>query len=133
MVCIRYTEREFIHITSEMEACGYLSMSRYLRDRTMGRHISPMKTVYLHDNELRTQINALSAGISRIGVNYNQATKRFQSLCEMKRPDGSPVINARAADVYLRDLRQLTLSLTDQMKRIIETVDRMEFSAIDNK
>ena len=57
---------------------------------------------------------------------YNQATKRFNSLVKEKRADGSPVINARAANYYLRQINAMTVELKKTMDLIIEMVASLE-------
>jgi NAD dependent epimerase/dehydratase family enzyme len=59
-------------------------------------------------------------------VDYNQATKRFNSLVKQKRADGSPVINARAANYYLHQLKTMTQELKQAMDHIIEMVANLE-------
>ena len=78
------------------------------------------------DRVFRNQINSLSAIVARIGVDYNQATKRFNSLVKEKRADGSPVINARAANYYLRQINAMTVELKKTMDQIIEMVASLE-------
>ena len=78
------------------------------------------------DRAFRNQINSLSAIVARIGVDYNQATKRFNSLVKQKRADGSPVINARAANYYLKQLNAMTVDLKKTMDTIIEMVEALE-------
>ena len=80
----------------------------------------------LTDRVFRNQINSLSAIVARIGVDYNQATKRFNSLVKQKRADGSPVINARAANYYLRQIHSMTLELKETMDKVIEMVEALE-------
>ena len=80
----------------------------------------------LTDRVFRNQINSLSTIVSRIGVDYNQATKRFNSLVKQKRADGTPVINARAANYYLRQLQSMTVDLKRAMDYIIEMVESLE-------
>jgi hypothetical protein len=69
--------------------------------------------------------------VGKIGVDYNQATKRFNSLVKQKRKDGSPVINARAANFYLRQLSSMTTELRDLMNSVIEAVERIELKSSD--
>ena len=59
-------------------------------------------------------------------MDYNQATKRFNSLVKQKRADGSPVINARAANYYLKQLQTMTVELKQAMDYIIEMVESLE-------
>jgi hypothetical protein len=80
----------------------------------------------LTDRVFRNQFNSLSTIVSRIGVDYNQATKRFNSLVKQKRADGSPVINARAANYYLRKLQSMTVELKKSMDYVIQLVENLE-------
>ena len=78
------------------------------------------------DRVFRNQINSLSAIVARIGVDYNQASMRFNSLVKQKRADGSPVINSRAANYYLKQIQSMTQELKDAMDKIIEMVEALE-------
>jgi len=108
----------------------YLSLSRYIRDKVLSRQMDIRRNIVLTDRNLRNQINGLSCSVARIGVDYNQATKKFHSLLKMKRPDGSPVINDRAANYYLTRLQQMTLAIKDRMDKIIEIVSRLDYDNI---
>ena len=103
-VGIRFTEKEWQLLSNQMMNYDYLSISRFIRDKVLDKRIKIDRSVVLTDRVFRNQINSLSTIVSRIGVDYNQATKRFNSLVKQKRADGSPVINARAANYYLRKL-----------------------------
>ena len=61
-----------------------------------------------------------------MGVDYNQATKRFNYLVKQKRADGSPVINSRAANYYLKQLQQMTVEIKQAMDHIIDLVETLE-------
>ena len=71
-------------------------------------------------------INDISTRIAKIGVDYNQATKQLNSLSKKQRADGSPVINARAANYYLNKVALMTKELKEQMDLVINIVDRLE-------
>jgi hypothetical protein len=109
-----------------MKNCDYLSISRYIRDKVLDKRIKIDRSVVLTDRVFRNQINSLSAIVARIGVDYNQATRRFNSLVKQKRADGSPVINARAANYYLKQLNSMTVELKQVMDTIIEMVETLE-------
>jgi hypothetical protein len=113
-------------VTAQMKNCDYLSISRYIRDKVLDKRIKIDRSVVLTDRVFRNQINSLSAIVARIGVDYNQATRRFNSLVKQKRADGSPVINARAANYYLKQLNSMTVELKQVMDTIIEMVETLE-------
>lgn len=125
-VGIRFTEKEWELLRNQMKNYDYLSISRFIRDKVLDKRIKIDRSVVLTDRVFRNQINSLSTIISRIGVDYNQATKRFNSLVKQKRADGSPVINARAANYYLRQLQSMTVELKRAMDYIIEMVENLE-------
>lgn len=125
-VGIRFTEKEWQLLSNQMMNYDYLSISRFIRDKVLDKRIKIDRSVVLTDRVFRNQINSLSTIVSRIGVDYNQATKRFNSLVKQKRADGSPVINARAANYYLRKLQSMTAELKKAMDYIISMVEDLE-------
>ena len=125
-VGIRFTEKEWEVLTSQMKNYDYLSISRFIRDKVLDKRIKIDRSIVLTDRAFRNQTNSLSAIVARIGVDYNQATKRFNSLVKQKRADGSPVINSRAANYYLKQIQSMTQELKDAMDKIIEMVEALE-------
>ena len=125
-VTIRFTEKEWKGIEEQMANYDYLSFSHFIRDKVLNKRIKIDRSIVLTDRVFRNQINSLSAIVARIGVDYNQATKRFNSLVKQKRADGSPVINARAANYYLRQIHSMTLELKETMDKVIEMVEALE-------
>lgn len=123
---VRVTESELNEIKSQMELYGYHCRSKFIRAKLLNKRIRVNRNVVLTDSAIRNKINGLSNLIGRIGADYNQATKRFNSLVKQKREDGSPVINARAANYYLRKLSAMTTELRDLMRTVIETVENIE-------
>lgn len=126
-ITIRFTEKEYIAFRTQMANDGYLSQARYIRDRVLYKRIVVRKTVKMTDRTLRNQINNMTAVIAKIGVDYNQATKKFNSLAKMTRADGSPVINARAANYYISQLYNLTKKLNAAVNNIVEVVSKLKY------
>ena len=125
-VGLRFTEGEFEQIESQMKKADYISISKFIRDRALNKHIKVRKNIILTDRNLRNMINDISTRIAKIGVDYNQATKQLNSLSKKQRADGSPVINARAANYYLNKVALMTKELKEQMDLVINIVDRLE-------
>lgn len=121
-ITIRFTEKEYVAFRNQMKKDGYLSQAHYVRDRVLNKRIVIRKDVKMTDRRLRNQINDLTAVISRIGVDYNQATKKFNTLATQTRADGSPVINARAANYYLNNLYNLTKELIVAVNKVVNIV-----------
>ena len=121
-----FTEGEFEQIESQMRKADYISISKFIRDRALNKQIKVRKNIILTDRNLRNMINDISARIAKIGVDYNQATRQLNSLSKKQRADGSPVINARAANYYLNKVALMTKELKEQMDLVINIVDRLE-------
>lgn len=129
-VPVRFTEKEYVQLKAQMANDDYLSISKYIRAKTLDEHFRIRKKIVLTDRNLRNQINNLTAKIERIGVDYNQATKRFNTLSKAKRLDGTPVINARAANYYLKKLFALTKDLKEEVDNLVDMVDRINYDSI---
>ena len=125
-VGLRFTEGEFEQIESQMKKADYISISKFIRDRALNKQIKVRKNIILTDRNLRNMINDISTRIAKIGVDYNQATKQLNALSKKQRADGSPVINARAANYYLNKVAIMTKELKEQMDLVINIVDRLE-------
>ena len=123
-VPVRFTEKEYAQLKAQMANDDYLSASKYIRAKTLDEHFRVRKKIVLTDRNLRNQINNLTSKIERIGVDYNQATKRFNTLSKARRLDGTPVINARAANYYLKRLYALTKDLKEEVDALVDIVDR---------
>lgn len=125
-VGLRFTEGEFEQIESQMKKADYISISKFIRDRALNKQIKVRKNIILTDRNLRNMINDITTRIAKIGVDYNQATKQLNALSKKQRADGSPVINARAANYYLNKVAVMTKELKEQMELVINIVDRLE-------
>ena len=125
-VGLRFTEGEFEQIESQMKKADYISISKFIRDRALNKQIKVRKNIILTDRNLRNMINDITTRIAKIGVDYNQATKQLNALSKKQRADGSPVINARAANYYLNKVAIMTKELKEQMDLVITIVDRLE-------
>lgn len=125
-VTVRFTPKEWEEVTVQMQNFDYLSMSKFIRDKVLNKRIKIDRSLVLTDRVFRNQINSLSGIVARVGVDYNQATKRFNYLVKQKRADGSPVINSRAANYYLKQLQQMTVEIKQAMDHIIDLVETLE-------
>ena len=82
---VRVTKSELDEIKSQMELYGYNCRSKFIRAKLLNKRIRVNRNVVLTDSAIRNKINGLSNLIGRIGADYNQATKRFNSLVKQKR------------------------------------------------
>lgn len=122
IVHVRFSEKEHLQLKMQMENLDYISVSQFIRDKVLDQRIRIRRDVEYTDRSLRNQINSLSTLVAKIGVDYNQATKKFNTLCKAKRADGSPVINSRSANSYLKKVAMMTTELKDAMDKVIDIV-----------
>ena len=125
-VTVRFTPKEWEEVEVQMKNFDYLSKAHFIRDKVLNKRIKIDRSIVLTDRVFRNQINSLSGIIARVGVDYNQATKRFNYLVKQKRADGSPVINSRAANYYLKQLQQMTVEMKEAIDHIIDLVETLE-------
>ena len=123
-VGLRFTEAEIEQREAQMRKSDYIAISKFIR--ALNKQIKVRKNIILTDRNLRNMINDISTRIAKIGVDYNQATKQLNALSKKTRADGSPVINARAANYYLAKVATMTKELKEQMDLVINIVDRLE-------
>ena len=71
---------------------------------------------------IRNQINEISAKISRIGSNYNQVVRKYNTSCSARKSNGDPVINTRATVFYMERLSTLTEELRTAHNSLVERV-----------
>ena len=127
IVNVRLTEKEYATLRNDMEKNDYLSVSKYIRERTLDKFIEVKRTAKSYtDKGLRDRLNDITCRINCLGIDYNHETKRFNSMCKMTRPDGSPVIEARSANAYLIKLLKLTEKIRKEMDLAVETVEAVE-------
>lgn len=124
-VGVRYTRSEYEQLKADMSSISCLSVSKYIRIRTLNQQIKVHKFAYT-DKALHKQINDLSKKISVIGNNINQVVKRYHTSCNSVRKNGDPVINTKATVYYFNKLLDEIQKLKENQMQIINTVSRIE-------
>lgn len=123
-VTIRLSSEEMDQLSYMMQRSGYLSMSKYIRMRCLAGRSSLSPEEMSDANSVRSQVNVMSAEISKIGANYNIVIKDFKNLLKQKKRDGSPVINTTTATYYMQQLYALTLEVKTLVEQFIELVKK---------
>ena len=118
---VRLTKSEYDKIISEMEQYGYLSVSKYVRERLLKKRVKIMEQL-VTDRDIKNQINKLTTEISRIGSNYNKFLRKYLSTCNAVRPDGSTAITTRSTNYYVNRLRDETVDIKELMEKVLDTV-----------
>lgn len=120
---IRFTESEWASLDAARKNDGYSSLSRYIRDIVINRKVTINKNIELTDESYRKMINNITAEIKKIGANYNQIAKRYQSSTISKRKDGNPVISTKSTIYYMDALEKQTDILIEQVQQMIEAAN----------
>lgn len=122
---IRLTKDEEEKMLSDMKSYDYLSAAKYIRDCILKKKVR-VRNVTVTDRGVRNQINLLTEQVKKIGKNYNQIVRRYESLCNTKRPDGSTAVTSRNTVFFMDRLAKLTSDIKQQMDSIIQTVKLLE-------
>lgn len=130
-VGVWYTTSEYEQLTADMSSVNCLSVSKYIRMRTLNQQIKVQKFTYT-DRALKKQINDLSKKISRIGNNINQFVKHYNGLAKSSRKNGDPVINTKATIFYIEKLRKELQELIDNHNKIVSFAERISIQEKDN-
>lgn len=113
---IRFTEEELESIKKEMQAFDYLSFSKFIRDTVLH------KTKYksrgkVKDRELLGRIDELSKKVERIGHNYNQLIKSYNTLHQAR------ALTIPIVDEHIQQLEELTRRVYNIQLDVIKQID----------
>lgn len=125
---IRLTEEENERLITDMKSNDYMSFARYIRDRLFKRRIEIKKTK-VTDRSIRNQINYLTLQVKKIGVNYNSLVKRYMSLSQAVKPDGTPSFTHKSSDFFMNQLAGLTQEMKNKLDEVIETVKKLDIES----
>lgn len=123
---IRFTEKEEIILQQRINAAGYKSVSRYIRDCALGNGITVPRKIRLTDRGLRDQLNAINASIQKIGVNYNQVVAAINTLIVSTRENGAAPGVVHGLEKRLDKLYKETVKIPELMDVAIEVIKRAE-------
>lgn len=125
-VNIKLTESEYTKMLTLMEVYHYQSISRFWRDLLEGKPLVKSRKIESVSNQkFLDAMNRLTAQITIIGRNYNQAVARLEGLARGTRKDGSPVISESVVAAFVGSLKTQTEKLRDEVAVCIDMVDRM--------
>lgn len=123
---IRFTEKEEIILQQRINAAGYKSVSRYIRDCALGNGITVPRKIRLTDRGLRDQLNTINASIQKIGVNYNQVVAAINTLIVSTRENGAAPGVVHGLEKRLDKLYKETVKIPELMDVAIEVIKRAE-------
>ncbi len=113
---IRFTKKELESIKSDMDAFEYLSFSKYVRDTVLH------KTKYksrgkVKDREILGRIDKLSQQVEKIGHNYNQLIKSYNTLHQAR------ALTIPIVDEHIQKLEDLTRAVYNIQLDVIKQID----------
>lgn len=112
-VTIRMTEEEFSRMKIELSLEGYMSVSKYIRHKIFSiPKTAPASSI--NSYKITKDIGTLTAQVKKIGVNYNQVVKKFNSM------PGS-VKNAEMIRTLIM-LQDLTKALLIQVRQVKDEI-----------
>lgn len=122
---LRFTPDEWARIRLRMDNSDYLSFSKFVRDILLKGRVSVAR-VTMTDRSVRNQINGISARIARIGNNYNQFVKKYQSLAKAETSTGRPLIDTKVTVYYIKRLEESAAAVADLQRELIELTSRFQ-------
>jgi len=112
-ITIRMTESEYEKMKAMLVYEGYMSMSKFIRDKVFNiQRPASKKSIYSH--KFSNDIAALTKQVKKIGVNYNQVVKRFNALPTTTKSD-EPV-------KLMSQLYELTKHLITHVQQLKEQI-----------
>ena len=112
-VTIRFTKEEYDRLKTQQSLEGYMSTAKYIRHKIF----SIPKTASLssiNNHKMTKDLGKLTAQVKKIGINYNQVVKKFNSM------PGS-VKNAEMIRTMIM-LQNLTKALLIQVRQVKEEI-----------
>ena len=112
-VTIRFTKEEYDRLKMQQSLEGYMSTAKYIRHKIFSiPKTAPASSI--NSYKITKDIGTLTAQVKKIGVNYNQVVKKFNSM------PGS-VKNAEMIRTLIM-LQDLTKALLIQVRQVKEEI-----------
>ena len=122
-VAVWLSDDEHNRMLADMEGADITTKANYLRQCLFHGRIRVVKESAM-DSSFTAKINGITDQIARIGVNYNQITKRVNEVTKLSNKDGSTVSGARQLGFYMNKLREATNEVVSLQRQLIEMVSK---------
>ena len=112
-VTIRFTKEEYDRLKTRQSLEGYMSTAKYIRHKIF----SIPKTASLssiNNHKMTKDLGKLTAQVKKIGINYNQVVKKFNSI-------QGPIKNAEMIRTMIM-LQDLTKALLIHVRQVKEEI-----------
>lgn len=120
-VNVRFTEDEFIRLSSLMHLSGYNNRSKFIRETILlGRF--RRRNLSRNDSDIVKQIELLRLDIKRIGVNYNQRVRALNTIATRSDPDTPLNLPYGYIEYDMTSMKRMMEKMVYKVNEIAETV-----------
>ena len=118
-VNVRFSEKEFEKLNTQMHLSGYNNRSRYIRETLLSTRLRVRRNLSRNEANVAKQIELLRTDLKRIGVNYNQRVKTLNRLAILRDKQGHSIVNARDIEHDMTEMKRM-------MEAMVKTVATIE-------
>ena len=122
---VRFSEKEFEKLNTQMHLSGYNNRSRYIRDSLLSTRVR-RRNLSLNEANVAKQIELLRLDLKRIGVNYNQRVKTLNRLANAKDRRGNAIVNARDIEHDMQEMKRM-------MDGMVKTFTEIRAAVLDSE
>ena len=122
---VRFSEKEFEKLNTQMHLSGYNNRSRYIRDSLLSTRVR-RRNLSLNEANVAKQIELLRLDLKRIGVNYNQCVKTLNRLANVKDRRGNAIVNARDIEHDMSEMKRM-------MDGMVKTFTEIRAAVLDSE
>lgn len=124
-VNVRFSEKEFEKLNTQMHLSGYNNRSRYIRDSLLSTRVR-RRNLSLNEANVAKQIELLRLDLKRIGVNYNQRVKTLNRLANVTDRRGNAIVNARDIEHDMSEMKRM-------MDGMVKTFTEIRAAVLDSE
>lgn len=121
---VRFSEKEFEKLNTQMHLSGYNNRSRYIRDSLLSTRMR-RRNLSLNEANVAKQIELLRLDLKRIGVNYNQRVKTLNRLANVNDRRGNAIVNARDIEHDMSEMKRM-------MDGMVKTFTEIRAAVLDS-
>ena len=122
---VRFSEKEFEKLNTQMHLSGYNNRSRYIRDSLLSTRVR-RRNLSMNEANVAKQIELLRLDLKRIGVNYNQRVKTLNRLANAKDRRGNAIVNARDIEHDMSEMKRM-------MDGMVKTFTEIRAAVLDSE
>ena len=118
-ITFRLTDQEVVNLETAMALENFRSKSKYIRRQLFNTEIK-RRALKPTDENLTKEVALLSAGIRKIGNNYNQVVKAVNTAVSLKAKDGRPILSSRRLEYQISELHKQMDEVIGLVRQFLE-------------